>query len=161
MGGCLSTNRDQGSGRNRNNRRRRRIPPGERLNKPLKRPIWTHDVEADGPPPSITSLQRERDDFWFTRVTGRPEIWSVIKRVCEMLMTDDSDQQLANAREMLRVAEITLIIKMCSKFNRCLRWWCLGQVWELLQSSPSHSFQPYQRRRGIPTEKFHRQLGIK
>ncbi|KAK6511847.1 hypothetical protein TWF481_000753 [Arthrobotrys musiformis] len=121
MGGCLSTNRRSGGGgggassgrESRNNRRSRRsrnnIPPAQRLDRPLKRPArWVHDVEKDGPPPSITSLQRERDDFWFTRVSGRPEVWATIKGICEMLMEDNSAEALANARSMLAAAEITL-----------------------------------------------------
>ncbi|KAK6510425.1 hypothetical protein TWF506_009533 [Arthrobotrys conoides] len=101
MGGCLSTGR----------RRRRRgvVPLSQRLDVPLKRPKkWTYNTENGRAPPTISSLQRQRDDFWFTQVTGIPEVWSTIRSICEMLMTDDSDEQLATAREMLSAAEITL-----------------------------------------------------
>ncbi|KAK6529273.1 hypothetical protein TWF281_008452 [Arthrobotrys megalospora] len=118
MGSCLSTNRgdrrrDDNNRRGRRSRSRRRrqseenVPLDQRLHVPLRRPRWIHNEAKDGPPPSITSLQRQRDDFWFTRVSGRPEIWNTIRSVCEMLMEDDSEPQLATAREMLAAAEIT------------------------------------------------------
>ncbi|KAF3170915.1 hypothetical protein TWF788_010084 [Orbilia oligospora] len=98
MGGCLSTNQGhQGP-----------VPPGQRLDRPLKRPKdWLYNT-AHGPAPTASALQRLRDDFWFTQVSGRPEIWSTIRAVCEMLMDDKSDAQLKTAREMLAAAEITL-----------------------------------------------------
>ncbi|KAK6335231.1 hypothetical protein TWF718_010666 [Orbilia javanica] len=109
MGGCLSTNRGQGSRSSSGSSQQENLPLSERPNKPLKRPKeWTHDPEKDGPVPSITSLQKEREDFWYTRVTGRAEVWAAIRKVCEMLMANDSDEQLKTARQILISSEITM-----------------------------------------------------
>ncbi|KAK6353800.1 hypothetical protein TWF730_008226 [Orbilia blumenaviensis] len=127
MGSCLSRNRggrsgaetqDNAGGRHRSSRsqsrRRRRqcdrngIPLSQRLDTPLKRLAWIHDEAKEGPPPTVTRLEREREDFWFTRVTGVPQVWNVIRAICEMLMDDDSNEQLDICRDMLTAAEITL-----------------------------------------------------
>jgi len=49
-------------------------------------------------------LQRERQDFFETRVTGRPEVWGALKEVSELIRQGD----LAVAQGILDAAGITL-----------------------------------------------------
>ncbi|KAK5073789.1 hypothetical protein LTR64_007073 [Lithohypha guttulata] len=51
-----------------------------------------------------SQLQRERTDFFETRVTGRPEIWSALKEVTQLIRMHD----LADAQGILDAAGITM-----------------------------------------------------
>lgn len=51
-----------------------------------------------------SQLRREREDFFETRVTGRPEIWAALKEVCELIRQGD----LVDAQGILDAADITL-----------------------------------------------------
>ena len=54
---------------------------------------WTH-----------SQLERERADFFETRVTGRPEVWAALKNVSELLRQGE----LATAQGILEAAGVTL-----------------------------------------------------
>ena len=72
----------------------------EHYNVPLQLPppwrsidrTWTH-----------SELERERSEFFETRVTGRPEIWGALKNVSELLR----EGELATARGILEAAGVT------------------------------------------------------
>lgn len=53
---------------------------------------------------SRAELQRERSEFFETRVTGRPEIWAAIKEVSELVRQGD----LTDAQGIIDAAGITL-----------------------------------------------------
>jgi len=57
-------------------------------------------------------LDRERTEFFDTRVDGRPEVWQAIKAVLEVLWSggdpDDNDGGLLTAQGILDAAGITL-----------------------------------------------------
>lgn len=57
-------------------------------------------------------LDRERKDFFDTRVTGRPEIWQTVHAALQVLWgeedEDDGADGLATAQMILRAAEISL-----------------------------------------------------
>lgn len=53
---------------------------------------------------SYAQLARERDDFFETRVTGRPEIWGALKEVTQLVRQGD----LNEAQGILDAAGITL-----------------------------------------------------
>ncbi|EWC43958.1 hypothetical protein DRE_01310 [Drechslerella stenobrocha 248] len=88
--------------------RYRNLPLDQRPDKKLRRHVWTHDVPSEGRPPTLQALDRMREEFWHTRVTGREEIWHTVRTVIEVLMADDSEDALLTAREMLHAAEITV-----------------------------------------------------
>lgn len=79
----------------------RGLPLHEHYNTPLELPLpwrstdrtWTH-----------AQLDRERAEFFETRVTGRPEIWGALKNVCELLR----EGELATAQGILEAAGITM-----------------------------------------------------
>ena len=73
----------------------------EHVNVPLIAPKpWT-SIDRTWTRPQ---LQRERQEFFETRVTGRPEIWSALKTVTELIRTHD----LVEAQGILDAAAITL-----------------------------------------------------
>ncbi|KAK6344474.1 hypothetical protein TWF696_008110 [Orbilia brochopaga] len=88
--------------------RYRHLPLNQRPDEPLRRHEWTHDVNNKGRPPTHHKLEQMREEFWYTRVTGREEVWRTVKTVVEILQEDDSDDALLTAREILHAAEITV-----------------------------------------------------
>lgn len=74
--------------------RRHRRPLDQRINKPLRRHEWASTNKSW----SRATLDRERDEFFDTRVSGRPEVWQTLKAALEVLW--DSD----NARPSLAAA---------------------------------------------------------
>ncbi|KAI0594544.1 hypothetical protein F4775DRAFT_429260 [Biscogniauxia sp. FL1348] len=95
-----------------------RQPLAQHIDKPLRRHEWVARDRAW----TRTDLDTERADFFDTRVTGRPEVWQVIRAALEVLWEADasratssqtpSDQDgaeaLATAQSILRAAEVTL-----------------------------------------------------
>lgn len=59
-----------------------------------------------------TELDRERNEFFDTRVTGRPEIWQTIRVALEVLWKggdpQDTDQGFGTAQTILTAADITI-----------------------------------------------------
>jgi len=56
-------------------------------------------------------LDREREEFFDTRVTGRPEIWMTLKAALQVLWTgeeDDDEGGIATAQTILEAADVTL-----------------------------------------------------
>ncbi|KAI0095546.1 hypothetical protein F4776DRAFT_658765 [Hypoxylon sp. NC0597] len=102
--------------------RQRRIhsdqpPLSQHIDKPLRRHEWV----ARDRTWTRSELDNERADFFYTRVTGRPEVWQVLKAVLEVLWEadtrraaggeprdDDGADGLATAQSMLKAAEVTL-----------------------------------------------------
>eukprot|EP00743_Colponemidia_sp_Colp-15_P001156 GILK01001269.1.p1 GENE.GILK01001269.1~~GILK01001269.1.p1 ORF type:complete len:230 (+),score=34.35 GILK01001269.1:138-827(+) len=41
-------------------------------------PVWTNDK-----PLTVEELKAKREEFWFTRVEGRPEAWQALRAACE------------------------------------------------------------------------------
>lgn len=73
----------------------------ERYNAPLAAsPVWTSKNKIWTP----IQLHRERQDFFETRVTGRPEIWDALQNVCELVRDGD----VATAQGILDAAGVTL-----------------------------------------------------
>ncbi|KAF4556964.1 Ubiquitin-binding domain-containing protein [Elsinoe fawcettii] len=64
---------------------------GSRPNKPLRppSPVLRCPPERALAPWTHTQLDKEREAFFDTRVTGDPEVWSALKIVCEMLRQGD------------------------------------------------------------------------
>ncbi|KAI1322472.1 ubiquitin domain-containing protein [Xylariaceae sp. FL0255] len=90
-----------------------RQPLSQHIDKPLRRREW----EADRPW-TRNDLDIQRAEFFDTRVTGRQEIWQVLKSALELLYesdsyrdvgeTDASESLLATAQGILIAAEVTL-----------------------------------------------------
>ncbi|KAI0380598.1 hypothetical protein F5Y04DRAFT_95142 [Hypomontagnella monticulosa] len=92
----------------------------QHIDKPLRRHEWVSRDRAW----TRTQLDTERADFFDTRVTGRAEVWQVLKAALEVLWEadivgrgsegpphdDDGDGSggLATAQSILRAAEVTL-----------------------------------------------------
>jgi hypothetical protein len=77
---------------------RRRLGLGEHFNQPLKRHVWTARRQW-----TREQLDREREEYFDTRVTGRQETWSAIRMAVDA-MADD----LETAQTILDAAGITL-----------------------------------------------------
>ena len=80
-------------------RNRRHVAPGEQVNAPLRPHIWTAKRQW-----TRSQLERERHDFFETRVTGHPEIWATLKSVVELL----ADEDLTTAQSIIDAAAITV-----------------------------------------------------
>ncbi|OHF00814.1 ubiquitin domain-containing protein, partial [Colletotrichum orchidophilum] len=95
-------------------RRRRHhssMPLDKHINKALRRHVWTSKGRAW----TRVALDRERIDFFDTRVTGRPEVWQSLRAALEVVWdpvgqgaADDGTGGLATAQGILDAAEITL-----------------------------------------------------
>ncbi|OHW99463.1 ubiquitin domain-containing protein, partial [Colletotrichum incanum] len=97
------------SGRRRG--RHSNMPLDKHINKPLRRHVWTSKGRAW----TRAALDRERADFFDTRVTGRPEVWQSLRAALEVLWDPvgqgaaaDGTDGLATAQGILDAAEITL-----------------------------------------------------
>ncbi|KAK1572818.1 ubiquitin domain-containing protein [Colletotrichum navitas] len=97
------------SGRRRG--RHSNMPLDKHINKPLRRHEWSSKGRAW----TRTALDRERADFFDTRVTGRPEVWQSLRAALEVLWDPvsqgaaaDGTGGLATAQGILDAAEITL-----------------------------------------------------
>lgn len=98
----------------RRRRRRDQGPLDQHINKPLRR----HDWIAIDRSWTKRQLAAEREEFFDTRVTGRPEIWQTIHVALQMIWepsseeTNDEDEGAANglstAQSILSAAEISL-----------------------------------------------------
>ena len=93
--------------------RRRRAPQqplDQHINKPLRAHAWTSKTTRW----TRAALDRERADFFDTRVSGRPEVWQALHAALQVLwdppsaQEDDGAQGLATAQSILDAAEITL-----------------------------------------------------
>ncbi|KAI1415445.1 hypothetical protein F5Y13DRAFT_156029 [Hypoxylon sp. FL1857] len=92
-------------------------PLSQHIDKPLRRHEWV----ARDRTWTRSELDTERADFFYTRVTGRPEVWQVLKAALEVLWEADTSRTvgneqgrgdgtdgLATAQSMLKAAEVTL-----------------------------------------------------
>ncbi|KAI9775642.1 MAG: hypothetical protein M1839_000967 [Geoglossum umbratile] len=77
---------------------RRRLDLGEHFNQPLRRHVWTAQRAW-----TREQLDREREEYFDTRVTGRQETWSAIRMAVDA-MADDLD----TAQTILDAAGITI-----------------------------------------------------
>lgn len=91
------------------------LPLGQRFNQPIRPPSEPWEASR---PRSKRQIDRDRDEFWETRVTGREEIWRALKLVVEML-----DVELETAQEVLNASGITVPTGEC-----CEPWWVAGLV---------------------------------
>ncbi|GKT51340.1 ubiquitin domain-containing protein DSK2 [Colletotrichum spaethianum] len=87
------------------------MPLDKHINKPLRRHVWASKGRAW----TRAALDRERADFFDTRVTGRPEVWQSLRAALEVLWDPvgqgaaaDGTNGLATAQGILDAAEITL-----------------------------------------------------
>lgn len=80
-------------------RTRRTIGLQEQYNAPLRRHIWTSKRLW-----TRAELERERTEFFDTRVAGREEIWAALKRIVGLLAEGD----IATAQSILDASAITL-----------------------------------------------------
>jgi hypothetical protein len=84
------------------------IAPAIKPNKELKRLVW----ESTDRTWTRRQIDQERDDFFFTRVTGRPEVWQTIKTALEVTWAggdaEEDDGGLKTAQVILNAASITL-----------------------------------------------------
>ncbi|KAI1747425.1 hypothetical protein F4782DRAFT_543556 [Xylaria castorea] len=96
---------------------RARQPLSQHIDKPLRRHEWTSRDRAWTRP----DLDLQRTEFFDTRVTGRSEVWQVIRTALEAMwesdirrtagvepVDDDGTDGLATAQELLKAAEVTL-----------------------------------------------------
>ena len=72
---------------------------GEQFNSPLRPHIWTSKKHWARP-----ELERERQEFFDTRVTGRSEIWGTLRVVIGLL----ADGEIQTAQGILDASAITL-----------------------------------------------------
>ena len=96
----------------RRRRRRDQGPLEQHINKPLRLHEWTAQNRAW----TRRQLAVEREEFFDTRVTGRPEIWQTIHVALQVLwdpvsedsLDDEPPSGLATAQSILSAAEISL-----------------------------------------------------
>lgn len=69
--------------------RRHRRPLDQRINKPLRRHEWASTKRTW----TRAALDRERLEFFDTRVSGRPEVWQTLKAALEVLWEADTARQ--------------------------------------------------------------------
>ncbi|KAL2756463.1 hypothetical protein ACRALDRAFT_2104908, partial [Sodiomyces alcalophilus JCM 7366] len=91
--------------------RRENQPLDQHINKPLRRHVWTSTDRTW----TRAAIDRERADFFDTRVTARPEAWQAIHAALQVLWdpvgqgaADDGTNGLATAESILHAADITL-----------------------------------------------------
>ncbi|KAI9881042.1 MAG: hypothetical protein M1830_008924 [Pleopsidium flavum] len=72
---------------------------GEHFNEPLRLHVWTSKRRW-----THAELEREREEFFETRVTGRQEIWCTLKMVVGLMMGGD----LETAQGIIDAAGVTL-----------------------------------------------------
>ncbi|KAL3961545.1 hypothetical protein ACCO45_003068 [Purpureocillium lilacinum] len=92
-------------------RRRDQGPLDQHINKPLRQHEWASKDRRW----TRRDLDKERTEFFDTRVTGRPEIWQTIHAALQVLWdpaTEDSNDDglngLGTAQSILSAAEISL-----------------------------------------------------
>ena len=94
-------------------RRQEQRPLEQHIDKPLRRHLWTSSDRQW----TRDKLDKERADFFDTRVTGRQEIWQTIRAAVNILHEDGNLDQsagdsglgdLATAQSILSAAEISL-----------------------------------------------------
>jgi len=78
--------------------RARMVTSTAACNKPLRRHVW-----AARQPMTKAHLDREREEYYDTRVSGRPEAWNAIRLAIETMATD-----LLEAQAILDAAGVTL-----------------------------------------------------
>lgn len=76
------------------------VPLGEHFNQPIRPHIWYSKRRTWTP----TQLEQERKEFFETRVTGRPEVWTALAASISLLRTGD----LATAQSIVDAAGITV-----------------------------------------------------
>ncbi len=76
----------------------RRLGLGEHFNRPLRQHVWTSKRTW-----TKEELEREREEFFETRVTGRPEIWRALKTVVGLM-----DKELETSQGILDASGITV-----------------------------------------------------
>ncbi|CAG8949329.1 hypothetical protein HYFRA_00004955 [Hymenoscyphus fraxineus] len=84
-------------------------PLSTHINRPLKRHVWTCKTRLW----TRTDIDRERTDFFDTRVSGRPEIWQTLRAALEILRGSEEggaegEEAMATAQLILDAAGITL-----------------------------------------------------
>ncbi|KAH8808313.1 ubiquitin domain-containing protein [Xylogone sp. PMI_703] len=84
----------------------------QRLDAHINRPLILHIWKSRNRVWTRSQLDKERRDFFDTRVTGRPEIWQTIRVALEILWTggdiDDDDGGVATAGQIFEAAGITV-----------------------------------------------------
>ncbi|KAI0426111.1 hypothetical protein F5Y09DRAFT_346005 [Xylaria sp. FL1042] len=96
---------------------RTRQPLSQHIDKPLRRHEWV-SRDRDW---TRADLDRQRTEFFDTRVTGRPEVWQVLRTALEAMwdadikrasgvepIDDDGAGGLVTAQGLLKAAEVTL-----------------------------------------------------
>ncbi|KAI4151603.1 MAG: hypothetical protein LQ340_003411 [Diploschistes diacapsis] len=78
---------------------RRHLRPAERFNSPLRLHEWKSKHRW-----TPSSLQREREAFFDTRVTGSPEIWNGLRMTIELVRSGD----IETAQGIIIAADITV-----------------------------------------------------
>lgn len=78
-----------------------------RPNQPVRSPSplarSPKNVSNKPPPWTRSHLEKQRADFFDTRVTGSPEIWTALRRVSEMLRAGD----VGNAQAIMDAANVS------------------------------------------------------
>jgi len=100
-----------------NHGQRSRQSLSQHIDKPLRHHEWTSRDRVW----TRTDLDLQRTEFFDTRVTGRPEIWQVLRSALEILWEadirkaaglevahEDGTEGLATAQGLLKAAEVTL-----------------------------------------------------
>lgn len=72
-------------------RRRHRRPLDQHINKPLRRTDWASQSRTW----TRACLDRERAEFFDTRVSGRPEVWQALRAALEVLWEADGRRGMA------------------------------------------------------------------
>ena len=84
--------------------RRRTRPPNVALNEHYNEPIRLHVWYSKRRTWARADLDRERREFFETRVTGRPEVWAAISTAITLMRSDD----LSTAQSIIDAAGITV-----------------------------------------------------
>ncbi|KAJ5832686.1 hypothetical protein N7474_000997 [Penicillium riverlandense] len=88
------------SGRRRTRRPGPNIPLGEHYNEPVRLHVWSSKRRTW----TRVQLDRERREFFETRVTGRPEVWAALSSTISLIRAGD----LATAQSIVDAAGITI-----------------------------------------------------
>ncbi|KAJ5620038.1 hypothetical protein N7510_004022 [Penicillium lagena] len=88
------------SGRRRTRRPAPNIPLDEHYNEPVRLHVWSSKRRTW----TRVQLDRERREFFETRVTGRPEVWAALSSTISLIRAGD----LATAQSIVDAAGITI-----------------------------------------------------
>ncbi|KAJ5180645.1 hypothetical protein N7492_003855 [Penicillium capsulatum] len=96
----ISDSSQPASNRRQSRRARSNFPLSQHYNEPVRLHVWCSKRRTW----TRAELDRERNEFFETRVTGRPEVWAALSTAISLLRTGD----LATAQSIVDAAGVTI-----------------------------------------------------